>query len=139
MAKGPIFNAIVAAFASASKLNANFAAIVTSFQNTLSLDGSTPNAMTADFDLGGNDILNGGDANFTDVTIDGLPLSAQAEAAAASATAAATSETNAAASFDEFDDRYLGDKASDTSLDNDSNALLTGALYFNTGTDLMRV
>ena len=62
-----------------------------------------------------------------------------ATAAAGSATAAAGSATSAAASFDSFDDRYLGAKASDPALDNDGNALLTGALYFNTTTNEMRV
>jgi len=59
--------------------------------------------------------------------------------AATSATASATSATAAAASYDAFDDRYLGDKASDPTLDNDGNALLTGALYFNTTSDVMKV
>ena len=61
-----------------------------------------------------------------------------ATAANTSATNAATSETNAAssataaaASYDNFDDRYLGAKSSAPSVDNDGNALLTGALYWN--------
>jgi hypothetical protein len=62
-----------------------------------------------------------------------------ATAAANSATAAAGSATAAAASYDSFDDRYLGPKASDPALDNDGNPLLTGALYFNTTTSEMRV
>jgi hypothetical protein len=61
-----------------------------------------------------------------------------ATAAATSATNAATSETNAAASFDSFDDRYLGAKSSDPSVDNDGNALLTGALYFNSSDNVMK-
>lgn len=52
--------------------------------------------------------------------------------AATSETNAATSATNAAASYDSFDDRYLGAKSSDPSTDNDGDALITGALYFNT-------
>jgi len=56
-----------------------------------------------------------------------------------SADAAAASAVAAAASYDAFDDRYLGDKASDPTLDNDGNALLTGALYFNTTSDDMKV
>tara|TARA_A100001234_G_scaffold150097_3_gene132137 strand:- start:353 stop:2623 length:2271 start_codon:yes stop_codon:yes gene_type:complete len=56
-----------------------------------------------------------------------------------SATAAATSATNAANTLDAFDDRYLGNKTSDPSVDNDGNALLTGALYFNTTDNIMRV
>jgi len=62
-----------------------------------------------------------------------------ATAAAGSATSAATSATDAADKYDEFDDRYLGEKASDPTLDNDGNALITGALYFNTSTDAMKV
>ena len=62
-----------------------------------------------------------------------------ATAAAGSATAAASSATDAANKYDEFDDRYLGQKTSDPSTDNDGNALVTGALYFNTTSDVMRV
>jgi len=66
--------------------------------------------------------------------------------AAASATAAAADAVLTAADvvltaadvvsvaslYDQFDDRYLGDKSSDPTVDNDGNALLTGALYWNT-------
>ena len=38
-------------------------------------------------------------------------------------------------SFDSFDDRYLGAKSSNPSTDNDGNALLTGALYFNSSSN----
>ena len=62
-----------------------------------------------------------------------------ATSAAASATAAATSATSAATSYDQFDDRYLGNKSSDPTLDNDGGALLTGALYFNDVIDAMKV
>ena len=62
-----------------------------------------------------------------------------ATSASASATAAATSATSAAASYDEFDDRYLGNKSADPTLDNDGGALLTGALYFNDVIDAMKV
>ena len=62
-----------------------------------------------------------------------------ATAAAGSATSAATSATAAATTYDNFDDRYLGDKSSDPTVDNDGNALLTGALYFNTTSDAMKV
>jgi len=62
-----------------------------------------------------------------------------ATAAATSASNAATSEANAAASYDSFDDRYLGAKSSEPALDNDGDALLTGALYFNSTTNTMRV
>ena len=56
-----------------------------------------------------------------------------------SATAAASSATDAATSYDNFDDRFLGPKASDPTLDNDGDALLTGAIYFDTTNNKMRV
>jgi hypothetical protein len=51
--------------------------------------------------------------------------------ASTSETNAASSATSAAASYDAFDDRYLGSKTSAPSVDNDGNALITGALYWN--------
>ena len=72
-------------------------------------------------------------------------IATRATAAATSATNAKTSETNAAASatsaantLDAFDDRYLGNKTSDPTVDNDGNALLTGALYFNTNDNVIK-
>jgi len=59
--------------------------------------------------------------------------------ASTSATAAAASATAAANTYDQFDDRYLGSKSSPPSVDNDGNALLTGALYFDTTANEMRV
>jgi hypothetical protein len=41
--------------------------------------------------------------------------------------------------LDNFDDRYLGAKTSDPALDNDGNALVLGALYFNTTDGVMKV
>ena len=79
--------------------------------------------------------------------------STKASEAATSATNAATSATEsetaktaaeaakdaALAALDSFDDRYLGAKASDPTLDNDGNALVAGALYYNTTDDVMKV
>ena len=62
-----------------------------------------------------------------------------ASSASTSASSALTSATSAATSYDEFDDRYLGAKASPPTVDNDGNALLTGALYWNTGVNKMYV
>jgi hypothetical protein len=59
--------------------------------------------------------------------------------ASTSATAAAASAASAAASFDAFDDIYLGAKASDPTVDNDGNALTTGDQYFNTTANELRV
>lgn len=62
-----------------------------------------------------------------------------ASAAATSETNAANSATSAAASYDSFDDRYLGSKTANPSVDNDGNALITGAIYFNSVAAEMRV
>jgi hypothetical protein len=65
--------------------------------------------------------------------------SSSASAASSSASAASGSATAAAASYDAFDDRFLGAKASDPAVDNDGNPLVTGTIYFNTTTNAMRV
>ena len=243
MAKKPTVTTITTGYSSADTLNENFEALREGFDNTLSLDGSTPNAMEADLDLNGNNIIGAAGllVNGTDYLADveaakaaALVAQAAAElaetnaetaetnagvsetAAGSSATAAATSETNAGASetaasgsatasatsatnsatsasqaaasasaastsetnaatsetnaatsetnsatsatesetakiaaeaakdaalaaLDSFDDRYLGAKASDPTLDNDGNALVAGALYYNTTDDVMKV
>lgn len=64
---------------------------------------------------------------------------ASATAADGSAISAASSAASAAALLDNFDDRYLGPKASAPSVDNDGNALVIGALYFDTTSGKMRV
>ena len=62
----------------------------------------------------------------------------QATNSSNSAAAALASENAAAASYDSFDDRYLGAKAAAPTLDNDGNALLTGSLYWDTTLPAMR-
>ena len=69
----------------------------------------------------------------------GGAASSDAIDASASADAAAASASAAAASYDSFDDRYLGAKTSDPTLDNDGNALLTGAIYWNSTSSVMKV
>ena len=78
--------------------------------------------------------------------IDAVSASAAQTAAEAAQTAAEsardaaqTAETNAVAAYDSFDDRYLGAKSSDPTLDNDNNTLLDGALYFNSTSNVMKV
>lgn len=243
MAKKPTITTIASGYYSRQALNSNFEDLRDAFDNTLSLDGSTPNAMQADLDLNGNNII-GADGlliNGTDYLADvtaakTAALSAQAAAetaetnaetaeanaetsetnAATSATAAATSatasqtaqtaaelaETNAEtaesnastsatnaatsatnastsastastkaseaatsatnaatsatnaetaktdaetardsalAALDSFDDRYLGVKTSDPTVDNDGDPLLVGSLYFNSNTDKLYI
>jgi len=72
--------------------------------------------------------------------------STNATNAATSASNASTAQTAAEAArdatlaaYDSFDDRYLGAKASNPTVDNDGNALLAGALYYNTTVPEMRL
>lgn len=58
--------------------------------------------------------------------------STSASNAASSSSIATTAASNAEAVYDSFDDRYLGAKSTAPSVDNDGNALLTGAIYWNT-------
>jgi len=61
------------------------------------------------------------------------------QGASAAASAAANSAAAAATTYDSFDDRYLGNKSSEPSTDNDGNTLVAGALYFDTANDNMMV
>jgi len=72
--------------------------------------------------------------------------STNATNAANSATSASNAQTAAEAArdatlaaYDNFDDRYLGSKTSNPTLDNDGNALVGGALYFNSVSGAMQV
>jgi hypothetical protein len=51
---------------------------------------------------------------------------------AGSTAAAQAAQAAAEAVYDNFDDRYLGAKTSAPSVDNDGNALIVGAIYWNT-------
>jgi len=167
MAKRPTVSTITTGHASITKLNNNFTALRDGFDNTISRDGSSPNTMSADLDLNGNDLnnvgalkntsgqdivaLTQGFMNTANTAATNASNSATAAAssqtaaassqtaAASSATAAATSATSAATSLDTFDDRFLGAKSSNPATDNDGDALATGALYFNTSDNNMRV
>jgi hypothetical protein len=59
--------------------------------------------------------------------------------AATSASTASSAADAALSALDSFDDRYLGTKATDPTLDNDGNALVSGALYFNSVDNAMKV
>jgi hypothetical protein len=119
----------------------------------LNLSGGT---LSGALDMGANKITTTytptNNADLTTKTyVDGILGSATSSAASAAAAAtsetnAATSETNAgnsaaaaAASYDDFDDRYLGAKSSDPSVDNDGDALVTGALYWSTTFDALKI
>jgi hypothetical protein len=65
--------------------------------------------------------------------------SSSASSAASAQSAAESARDATLAAFDSFDDRYLGSKTSDPTLDNDGNALASGALYYNSVSAVMKV
>lgn len=81
--------------------------------------------------------------DFTTIVTDAEAARDDAEGFASSASAAKVlaeaAQAAAEAVFDSFDDVYLGAKTANPTLDNDGNALATGALYFNSTADEMRV
>jgi len=87
VAKRPTLSTIGSGFYGTTQLNDNFDNINTAFDNTLSLDGSTPNQMTADIDLNNNDVLNVSSLQATGITLNGVgitPTSVAATPAASS-------------------------------------------------------
>lgn len=74
MPKRPTTTTISSGYYSRTALNDNFTNIRDQFDNTLSLDGSTPNTMLADLDLGNKDILNAGAIAANSIEISGVDL-----------------------------------------------------------------
>lgn len=117
--------------AALTTLNNNFEAIEDAIENTLSRDGTTPNQMTADLDMNGNDILNIGSLSLKNG--DTLKeLVERAEQAADDAEAAAVH-------VEDFNQRYLGPFANDAAANAYIGTPAAGMLYFNTSTNVMRV
>tara|TARA_R110000796_G_scaffold16675_3_gene51962 strand:+ start:5263 stop:7611 length:2349 start_codon:yes stop_codon:yes gene_type:complete len=73
----------------AGAINTQLNAINNKLDNTLSLDGSTPNAINADVDMNSNDILNAKNIYTTNITVGGVSLAASVSATAADAAATA--------------------------------------------------
>jgi len=118
----------------------NWQELLTPTDAVLSVDGNTGAISLSGTYLNRTtgQLLGNLDANNFKVTGLGTPTS-NADAAtksyvdtvAGSATAAAASAAAAATTYDNFDDRYLGAKSTAPSVDNDGDALIEGALYWN--------
>ena len=118
----------------------NWQELLTPTDAVLSVDGSTGAVSLSGTYLNrtSGQLLGALDANNFKITGLGTPTN-NADAAtkiyvdtiAGSTAAAEAAATAAAASYDSFDDRYLGSKSTPPSVDNDGNSLITGALYWN--------
>lgn len=139
-------------------INTNFANIKTALENQVYYRNNPVgevNTLETDMDVNSRLVYNlptptlptqAASKSYVDNQLGTANLQSYVTAAAAQATIATTQAGNAltqagnaltqanlaAASYDSFDDRYLGPKASAPTLDNDGNALLNGALYWNT-------
>ena len=118
--------------------------LVNSAPGTLDTLGEIATAIQAGGTVFDAMVLKAGSTMTGALTLSGAPTvdlhaatKAYVDTVAGSATAAAASATAAAASYDSFDDRYLGSKSSAPSVDNDGNALITGAIYWNSVTNAM--
>jgi len=118
--------------------------LVNSAPSTLDTLGEIATAIQAGGTVYDSFVLKSGSTMTGNLTLAGAPSSnlhaatkLYVDDVAGSATAAAASAAAAAASYDSFDDRYLGSKSTAPSVDNDGNALITGALYWNSVSNTM--
>ena len=119
-------------------VDAQVNALVDGAPGTLNTLNEIATAISAGGSFESTVVLKSGSTMTGALTLSGAPSSnlhaatkAYVDTVAGSATAAAASATAAANSYDSFDDRYLGSKSSAPSVDNDGNALIEGALYWN--------
>ena len=118
--------------------------LVNSAPGTLDTLGEIATAIQAGGTVFDAMVLKAGSTMTGALTLSGAPTvdlhaatKAYVDTVAGSATAAAASAAAAATTYDNFDDRYLGSKSTAPSVDNDGNALLTGAIYWNSSTNAM--
>lgn len=84
-----VLDNITSGYASTTQINGNNDTIETAFDNTISRDGSSPNAMNANLDLNGNNVLNVENIQATSLTLNGTGVT-PAEVAATPAASAIT-------------------------------------------------
>ena len=118
--------------------------LVNSAPGTLDTLGEIATAISAGGTVFDAMVLKAGSTMTGALTLSGAPTvdlhaatKAYVDTVAGSATAAAASASAAATTYDNFDDRYLGAKSTAPSVDNDGNALITGAIYWNSSTNQM--
>lgn len=57
-----------------NNINTNFERVASALQEAISRDGAIPNQMNSDFDMNSHDLLNGGDASFNRIVLDGIEM-----------------------------------------------------------------
>jgi hypothetical protein len=113
--------------------------LVNSAPGTLDTLGEIATAIQAGGSVFDAMVLKAGSTMTGALTLSGAPTvglhaatKTYVDTVAGSTAAAQAAQAAAEAVYDNFDDRYLGAKTSAPSVDNDGNALITGAIYWNT-------
>ena len=119
-------------------VDAQITALVGGAPGTLDTLAEIASAISSGGSFESTVVLKSGSTMTGALTLSGAPTvdlhaatKAYVDTVAGSATAAAASASAAATTYDNFDDRYLGAKSSAPSVDNDGNAIIEGALYWN--------
>jgi len=146
----PATQAATSATASASSATASATSATASANSATASATSATNAATSETNAGTSETNAASSASAastsasnastseTNAATSATTATTQATNAATSATAAQTAQAAAELAYDNFDDRYLGPKASDPATDNDGDALIDGALYFNTTGNVLK-
>jgi hypothetical protein len=118
--------------------------LVNSAPGTLDTLGEIANAIQSGGTVYESFVLKAGSTMTGALTLSGAPTNnlhaatkAYVDTVAGSTAAAQAAQAAAEAALDSFDDRYLGSKSTPPTLDNDGNALITGAIYWNSVTNAM--
>ena len=113
--------------------------LVNSAPGTLDTLGEIATAIQAGGSVFDAMVLKAGSTMTGALTLSGAPTvglhaatKTYVDTVAGSTAAAQAAQAAAEAVYDNFDDRYLGAKTSAPSVDNDGNALIVGAIYWNT-------
>jgi hypothetical protein len=120
-------------------VDAQITALVGGAPGTLDTLAEIASAISSGGSFESTVVLKSGSTMTGALTLSGAPSSnlhaatkAYVDTVAGSTAAAQAAQAAAEAVYDNFDDRYLGAKSTPPTVDNDGNALLTGAIYWNT-------
>ena len=119
--------------------SANAAAASSTTANTAANNSSNASSNSSNFANNSSNSANAAAVSASGASNSANNASNSANAASSAQTAAESARDATLAAYDSFDDRYLGAKSSNPTLDNDGNALLAGSLYFNTVVPEMRL
>jgi len=119
--------------------SANAAAASSTTANTAANNSSNASSNSSNFANNSSNSANAAATSASGASNSANNASNSANAASSAQTAAESARDATLAAYDSFDDRYLGAKSSNPTLDNDGNALLAGSLYYNTVVPEMRL